>query len=73
MTTFHPCSAKASNGLFRAMVQLRTGNGPSGRMAGSKVSADTFETKDDARNWARHAAHNAVAFLEARGYSARVA
>lgn len=70
MTSFHPSSSRTTSGLFRAMVQVRT---HSGHMAGSKVSSDTFETKEAARNWARHAAHNAVANLSELGFSARVA
>jgi hypothetical protein len=55
MITFHPSASKLHNGLWRPMVMVR---GKGGRMIGSRVAIEReFADKEDARNYARNAAH----------------
>lgn len=62
MVTFHATASKLHNGQYRPMVMVRN---PQGQMAGSRVAGSrAFSTKDEARNFARHAAHNVAQRLD---------
>lgn len=62
MVTFHPTASRLHNGSYRPMVMVRN---PKGQMIGSRVaSSKEFPTKEDARNYARNAAHNVAARLD---------
>lgn len=62
MVTFHPTATRLHTGAFRPMVMVRN---PKGQLIGSRVSTSrTFLTKEEARNFARQAAHNVAGRLE---------